>query len=112
MDVCTYGVKFYTCLLLPFSGELIFTQYIEEFRKVFPGRGGKLNGNDKHNDHEILFGSTMGLYIAAEIVKKMGGDVTIASALGHGTEINVSPVDRSLRLCAVCFLFGAGFIYV
>ncbi len=85
LDDGTDDVQCYICLLL-FSGEGMSVQLKENLIKIFDGRSGHLDGNG----HETLFGSTMGLSIASEIVRKMGGNITVASALGHGTEFNVS----------------------
>ncbi len=85
LDDGTDDVQWYICLLL-FSGEGISAQLKESLRKMFDGKSGNLD----ENDHKTLFESLMGLSIASEIVRKMGGNITVASALGYGTEFTVS----------------------
>ncbi len=73
------------------SGEGISTQLQKRLIEIFNGAHEDLNGND----YGISPGRIGGLSIAPEIVRKMGGTIDVSSALGHGTEFNVSGSNSS-----------------
>ncbi len=71
------------------SGEGIPTEKVEALVRIFDGTSEDFKG--EKNDCEVLPGRIEGgLSIASEIVRKMGGAITVSSALGQGTEFNVS----------------------
>ncbi len=73
------------------SGEGISTQLQEYMSRMFNDTSEEMNGDVC----ETLSESFVGLSIASEIVKKMGGKIAVDSDLGHGTEFNVSGSNSS-----------------
>ncbi len=88
-------MKFVCCSL---SGEGISTQKVENLVRIFNGTSEDEDLNGGKNNCETLPGRIEGLSIASEIVRKMGGMITVSSALGRGTEFNVSIVVHVLTL--------------
>ncbi len=66
-----------------FKGVGIDARHKEIFQRIFE------ENNESMADNELP-DTQIGLNIAAEIVKKMGGIIKVDSRVGEGTEFNVS----------------------